>query len=67
MRIVGQVNRAPFEPDPGLAWHRGRLLDARLRSPGAGSPRGVIRATHAQMARLDEARMIAAARLVNRR
>jgi hypothetical protein len=67
MRIVGHLNRSAFEPDPREAWRRARLLDTWLGAARPPRPRGVIRATHATMARLDEARMLEAARAINRR
>jgi hypothetical protein len=67
MRVVGPLNRSAFEPDPRVAWRRARRLDAWLHSASPLRPRGVTRATHDAMARQDEARMVDAARAINRR
>lgn len=67
MRIVGSLNRSAFEPDPHEAWRRARVLDTWLRAARPPHARGAIRATHDAMMRLDEARMVEAARTVNRR
>jgi hypothetical protein len=67
MRIVGSLSRSAFEPDPTKAWRRARVLDAWLRSASRPGPRGVTRATHAVLARQDEARMIDVAATINRR
>jgi hypothetical protein len=67
MRTVGGLNRSSFEPDPGRAWQRARRLDTLLRAAAPAWVRGVTRGTHEAMTRQDEARMLEAARRINRR
>lgn len=67
MRIVGRQNRSEIELDPVKAYQRGRKLDAMLRAAAPKSPRGVQRGTHQMFERLDETRMLEAARKLNRR
>ncbi len=64
-RLVGQQNRSEFILDPIEAWHRGRILDRMLAGSLPPYPRGVIRGTHADFDRIDEARRIQAARRLN--
>ena len=66
MRIVGPLNRSEYEPDPAQAWRRARRLDTLLRAAAPVPSHGVSRATHDEMARQDEARMLQAARRMNR-
>lgn len=67
MRIVGDQNRSEIELDPETAYRRGRVLDAMLRAARQPVPRGVLRGSHDYFQRIDEARMIEAARRINRR
>jgi len=65
MRIIGpNIGHSEIEPDPTRAHRRGRVLDAMLRDAIPRPPRGVYRGTFAEFARMDEARMVAAARRV---
>ncbi len=65
MKIVGpNRNRSEIELDPVKAYRRGRALDAMLRSALPPPKRGVYRGTFEAFARMDEARMIEAARRV---
>lgn len=66
MRIVGHQNRTEVELDPVEAYRRGRKLDAMLRTAVPKSSRGVQRGTPQMFERLDEARMLDAARKLNR-
>lgn len=66
MRVVGpNRNHTEFELDPVMAYRRGRVLDAMLRSALSPVKRGVFRGTFADFARQDEARMREAARKIN--
>ena len=65
MRIVGNQDRSEFELDPVKAWHRGRQLDALLATALPERPRGVWRAQHAELNRLDDEWQLAIARRVN--
>lgn len=67
MRIVGRKNGSEIELDPVKAYQRGRKLDAMLRAVAPKSSRGVRRGTHRMFERLDEARVLEAARILNRR
>jgi hypothetical protein len=65
MRVIGpRREHSEIELDPVQAYRRGRVLDAMLRSALPGLPRGVYRGTFADFARMDEARMLTAARRV---
>jgi hypothetical protein len=64
-RIVGRQDRGEFILDPCEAWHRGRALDAMLLHARPKTPHGVLRATHAQLNRLDDARALSIARRLN--
>lgn len=65
MRIVGpNVEHSEIELDPTLAYRRGRALDAMLRSALPYPKRGIYRGTFEELAQLDEARMLEAARRV---
>ncbi len=66
MRIVGNKNRSEIELDPVKAYRRGLQLDAMLPSVLPPHPRGVFRGTHAYFNRIDDARMLEAARKLNR-
>lgn len=66
MRIVGDQNRSEIELDPETAYRRGRVLDAMLRAARHPISRGVLRGSHDYFQRIDEARMIEAARRINR-
>ena len=65
MRIVGNQDRSEFELDPVKAWHRGRQLDALLATALPERPRGVWRAQHAELNRLDDEWQLAIARQLN--
>ena len=65
MRIVGNQNRSEFELDPVKAWHRGRQLDALLATALPERPRGVWRAQHSELNRLDDEWQLAIARQLN--
>ncbi|HSW17132.1 MAG TPA: hypothetical protein VLJ86_07895 [Ramlibacter sp.] len=64
-RVVGSRNRSDIELDPREAFRRGCMLDAMLQCARPVAPRGVIRATHAQLNALDDARALEMARRVN--
>ena len=64
-RIIGAQDRCEFILDPVEAWHRGRLLDRMLAHAHPPGPRGVLRATHAVLNRLDELRRLEVARRLN--
>lgn len=66
MRTVGVVDRSEFEPDACKAWRRARALDAMLLAARPAWPRGVTRGPHNAMALQDEARMLDAARRLDR-
>jgi hypothetical protein len=64
-RIVGPRPRDEFILDPTEAWHRGRRLDAMLAGALPRRPRGILRATHEALNRLDDARQLEMARRLN--
>lgn len=64
--VVGDKDRSEFVLDPVEAWRRGRQLD-RMLPALPPPPRGVLRATHAELNRMDDARAAARARLLNAR
>ena len=67
MRVIGpNRDHTEFELDPVRAYHRGRALDAMLRTALPAIRRGVFRGSFADFAREDEARMRTAARKFNR-
>lgn len=64
-RVVGtRRDVSEIEPDPVAAWRRGRILDAQLHRALPPHPRGVWRGTFEQFARMDEERMLSAARRI---
>lgn len=66
MRIVGPYrDRSEIELDPHKAYRRGRVLDAMLRSALPAPRRGIHRGTFEAFARMDQARMVQAARKLN--
>jgi hypothetical protein len=66
MRIIGpHRGRSDIELDPVAAYRRGRILDAMLRSALPKPKRGVYRGTFEAFRRMDEARMVEAARRLN--
>lgn len=68
MRVIGKNRQhSEFELDPERAWHRGRALDAMLRSALPSIERGVRRGTAAEFETLDEARARKIARRLNPR
>ncbi len=66
-RIVGIKDRTEFVLDAVQAWLRGRDLDLMLAAAKPAPVRGVIRATHAELNRIDDMRALAAARRLNAR
>ena len=64
-RIVGKQERTEFILDPAEALRRGRVLDRMLADAIPRRPRGILRATHAQLNRIDEQRQLDAARRLN--
>ena len=64
-RIVGNMNRTEFVLDRAEAWRRGRALDRMLSAAAPRLDRGVLRATHAELNRLDERRALEVARRLN--
>lgn len=64
-RQVGNQPRDEYVLDPAEALRRGRRLDAMLAAALPARPRGVTRATHATMNRLDDERQLAIARRLN--
>ena len=65
MRIVGNQNRSEIELDPVKAYRRGLILDAMMRGTLSPYPRGVTRGTHEYFNRIDAARQLQAARVLN--
>ncbi len=65
MRVIGTQQRNEIELDPKLALERGRVLDSMLSAARPAVKRGVMRGTHAEFNRLDEARMLEVARRIN--
>ena len=65
-RTAGTQDRSEFILDPAEAWRRGRMLDRMLAQAVLPHPRGVFRGTHAELDRLDAARRLETARLLNR-
>ena len=65
MRLVGNLDRSEIELNPQEAWRRARQLDAMSVRLRPAYPRGVTRATHAEFQRIDDARMVEAARRVS--
>jgi hypothetical protein len=65
MRTVGKKDRSEIELDPVKAYHRARILDARLRAALPPYPRGVTRGTHESFNQLDEQRQAQIARALN--
>ena len=63
---VGTQNRSEFIADPAEALRRSAALDALWPNLLPPRPRGVTRATHAEFNRIDDARALEQARLVNR-
>ncbi len=64
MRTVGKLDRTEIELDPLVAWRRGRVLDAMLRTAMPAPPRGVQRGSFDKFDRQDEQRRTEAARRV---
>jgi cob(I)alamin adenosyltransferase len=65
MKILGpRRDDTEIELDPTRAYRRGRVLDAMLRAALPRPRRGVHRGTSEALARMDEARMVDAARRV---
>ena len=64
-RTVGLRDRSEWILDPVEALRRGRVLDAMLDSTRMRHPRGVTRAPHPAMNRLDDALQLQAARRLN--
>ncbi len=65
MRIIGpNASQSEIELDPARAYRRARTLDAMFRSVLPPMKRGVYRGTFETFARMDEARMVQAARRV---
>jgi len=64
-RVVGSRNRTEFVLDPAEAWRRGRELDRLLCAARPSLPRGVLRATHAELNRIDDLRALEIARRIN--
>ena len=67
MKTIGNFPRDEIVIDPTEALRRGRVLDQMLISARPPLPRGVTRGTHAMFQAMDEQRMIAIARALNRR
>jgi len=65
MRVVGSKDRSEIELDPVKAHRRGLVLDAMLKAAVARPAHGVLRGTHEQFNRLDEARQALLARTLN--
>jgi len=63
MKIIGpNSDYSEIELDPVKAYRRGRVLDAMLRAALPPPKRGVYRGTFESFERMDEARMVEAAR-----
>ena len=67
MKTVGKNNSSEFEPDPQLAWQRGKVLDSMLTAAVLPHPKGVWRLSHAQMNAMDFARQLVQAKTINKR
>ena len=67
MKTIGKFPRDEIVIDPAEALRRGRVLDQMLKSALPPIPHGVTRGTHAMFQAMDEQRMIAAAKKLNRR
>jgi hypothetical protein len=66
MRIIGpRSQHTEIERNPTEAYRRGRALDTMFRSALPPIVRGVYRGTFATFNRMDEARMLQAARKLN--
>ena len=59
------MNRTEFVLEPAEAWRRGRALGRLLSAAAPPYNRGVLRATHAELNRLDERRAVEVARRLN--
>ncbi len=66
-QIVGKQNRSEFILDPVEAWKRGRVLDAMLKATQPPVKPQVLRGTHTEMNRWDDARALEVARKLNGR
>ena len=64
-RIVGTLIRTEFVLEPAEAWRRGRALDRLLSAAALPYDHGVLRATHAELNRLDERHALEVARRLN--
>jgi hypothetical protein len=64
-RTVGPRDRSELILDPAEALRRGRVLDAMIESTRLRPARGVTRATHETMNRIDDALQLQAARRLN--
>lgn len=62
VKMVGTMDRTEFVLDTAEAWRRGRDLDRILAAAAVPHPRGVFRATHAELNRMDDRRALEAAR-----
>ena len=67
MKTIGNFPRDEIVIDPTEALRRGRVLDQMLKNTRPRVPHGVTRGTHAMFQAMDEQRMIAIARALNRR
>lgn len=66
MRVIGRNrDHSEFELDPARAFRRARALDRMLRGALPPHQRGVFRGSFDCFARMDEARMLEAARKIN--
>ena len=64
MRIVGNLNRSEFEPDPVEALRCGAEIDRKMKLMLPQHPRGVWLGTHEFFNRMDDERSLAMARRV---
>jgi hypothetical protein len=63
VKTIGpNTDHSEIELDPVKAYHRGRVLDAMLRSALPPPKRGVYRGTFEAFERMDQDRMVEAAR-----
>lgn len=64
-RVVGTKDRTEFILDPAAALRAGAVLDRMLAGALPRRPRGVVRGSHEALNRLDDQRLVEAARRIN--
>ena len=66
MKVIGKKQRSEFVFDRQEAWRRALAVDAQLLPLIPAHPRGVFRMSHSEFNRMDDDRMAAVARRINR-